>query len=132
MTKKEEKKRAITFYSQKNKQVMTVRSECAKQYAMQLEEDEAVTAYETGVLVESPQTKIDLTGFRRNAVAENWLSDFLVICGETPTIVEVVEEEQLEKKRSCSERLELSRRYWKEMGMPNWKVVVIKRGETAW
>lgn len=132
MTKKEEKKRAITFYSQKNKQVMTVRSECAKQYAMQLEEDEAVTAYETGVLVESPQTKIDLTGFRRNAVAEDWLSDFLVIYGETPTIVEVVEEEQLEKKRSCSERLELSRRYWKEMGMPNWKVVVMKRGETAW
>lgn len=132
MTKKEEKKRAITFYSQKNKQVMTVRSECAKQYAMQLEEDEAVTAYETGVLVESPQTKIDLTGFRRNAVAEDWLSDFLVICGETLTIVEVVEEEQLEKKRSCSERLELSRRYWKEMGMPNWKVVVMKRGETAW
>lgn len=132
MTKKEEKKRAITFYSQKNKQVMTVRSECAKQYAIQLEEDEAVTAYETGVLVESPQTKIDLTGFRRNAVAEDWLSDFLVIYGETPTIVEVVEEEQLEKKRSCSERLELSRRYWKEMGMPNWKVVVMKRGETAW
>ena len=59
-------------------------------------------------------------------------ADFLVICGETPTIVEVVEEEQLEKKRSCSERLELSRRYWKEMGMPNWKVVVMKRGETAW
>lgn len=132
MVKKDEKKRTITFFSQKNKKVMTVRSEYAKQYALQLENDESVVGYETSIPVDSPQDKIDLTGFRRNAVTGDWLSDFMVIYSNTQTIVEVVDEEQLEKKRSCSERLELSRRYWKAVGMLNWKIVVMKRGETAW
>lgn len=132
MTRKDEKKRSITFFSQKNKCAITVQSECAKQFAMQLEQDESVTAYETNVVIESLPDKIDMTGFRRSQVAQTWLSDFLVMRGEAPTIIEVVEEEQLEKKRACSERLELSRRYWKEAGMPNWRVAILKRGETAW
>lgn len=132
MTKKNDKKRTITFYSTKNKQIVSVNSEHAKKFAMQLENDNGIERYDTNVPLTSLKEKIDTTGFRNSTLSETWLSDFMVVKSGTPCIIEVVDEEQLEKKRLCAERLELSRRFWKAVGMPQWKVVILKRGETAW
>lgn len=132
MTKKNDKKRVITFYSAKNKQIVSVNSEYAKRFATQLENDDSVVSYETNVVLNGLQEKICTTGFRNSTLSETWMSDFMVVKHNVLHIIEIVEEEQLEKKRSCAERLELSRRFWKAAGIPHWKVVIMKRGETAW
>lgn len=132
MTKKDSKKRNITFYSIKNQKVVSVNNEQAKQYAMLLEEDKSVERYDTNVPLLAIQDKIDTTGFRAGTLTSAWVSDFMVVRNGTPCIIEIVDEEQLEKKRACAEKLELSRRFWKEAGIQSWKVVITKRGETAW
>lgn len=132
MTKKDEKKRTITFYSNKNKQIISVRSESAKRFALTMEKDDTIDSYETNVILDAPRKRIDTTGFRRSTLTATWMSDFMVVKKGVPCIIEIVEEEQLEAKRSCSEKLELSRRYWKSVGISQWMVVIMKRGETAW
>ena len=120
MKKKDDKIRNIAFFSSKNGRVMTVHSEMAKQYAQQLEADDTVICYET----DGP-----LTGLK----SREWTSDFMVVQqNQLAKIIEIVDEEKLEEKRWCSEQLELSRRYWKAVGVPGWKTVIMKRGRTAW
>lgn len=52
MTKKDEKKRTITFYSAKNKQIISVRSESAKRFALAMEKDDTIDTYETNVVLD--------------------------------------------------------------------------------
>lgn len=133
MKKKDDKVRNITFYSTKNKRIVTVHSEMAKRFAECLEKDEKVLSYETDVTLSNLSLTINTNGFRKSMIKGEWVSDFMVLeQNQLPKIIEIVSEEQLEKKRVCSERLELSRRYWSVAGISGWKVVIMKKGETAW
>ena len=133
MKKKDDKVRNITFYSTKNKRIVTVHSEMAKGFAEYLEKDEKVLSYETDVTLSNLSLTINTNGFRKSMIKGEWVSDFMVLeQNQLPKIIEIVSEEQLEKKRVCSERLELSRRYWSVAGISGWKVVIMKKGETAW
>lgn len=133
MKKKDDKVRNITFYSTKNKKIVTVHSEMAKRFAEHLEKDEKVLSYETDVPLSDLPLMVNTNGFRKSMIKGEWVSDFMVLeQNELPKIMEVVSEEQLNQKRACSERLELSRRYWSAAGVSEWKTVVMKKGETAW
>ena len=57
-----------------------------------------------------------------------WASDFWIENADGTTgIREVVSVAQLVKK-SAIQKLELSRRYWKQLDVDDWKIVVIDRG----
>lgn len=133
MKKKDDKIRNIAFFSSKNGRVMTVHSEMAKQYAQQLETDDTVICYETDVPLTGLKSRVSSVGFRKGTLDGEWTSDFMVVQqNQLAKIIEIVDEEKLEEKRWCSEQLELSRRYWKAVGVPGWKTVIMKRGRTAW
>lgn len=132
MRKKDDKTRTISFFSQKNQQVIIVSSAMAKKYALALEKDDSVIKYEVSIPLTDFAVVVDGKGLRRKLLETEWVSDFMVVRQDGTKIVEIVDEQKLENKRSYSERLELSRRYWKAAGAVDWKAVIVQKGETAW
>lgn len=49
MRKKDDKTRTISFFSQKNQQVIIVTSAMAKKYALDMEKDDSVIKYEANI-----------------------------------------------------------------------------------
>lgn len=132
MRKKDDKTRTISFFSQKNHQVIVVANAMAKKYALAMEKDDSVIKYEVNIPLTDFAILVDGKGLRRKLLETEWVSDFMVVRQSGTKIVEIVDKEKLENKRSCSERLELSRRYWKAAGAVDWQAVIIQKGETAW
>lgn len=132
MRKKDDKTRTISFFSQKNQQVIIVSSAMAKKYALDMEKDDSVIKYEANIPLTDFAVVVDGKGLRRKLLETEWISDFMVVKQDGTKIVEIVDEQKLENKRSCSERLELSRRYWKAAGAVDWQAVIVQKGETAW
>lgn len=132
MRKKDDKTRTISFFSQKNHQVIVVANAMAKKYALAMEKDDSVIKYEVNIPLTDFAILVDGKGLRRKLLETEWVSDFMVVRQSGTKIVEIVDEEKLENKRSCSERLELSRRYWKAAGAVDWQAVIVQKGETAW
>lgn len=132
MRKKDDKTRTISFFSPKNQQVVVVSNALEKRFALNLEKDESVIKYETNIPLTDFDTLVQGKGIRRKLLETEWVSDFMVVKQDSTQIIEIVDEKSLESKRSCSERLELSRRYWKSAGIADWRAVIVQKGETAW
>lgn len=129
MDKTESKYRDIQFYSEKNKSLMSVHSKDAKAYADLLEASPHVVKYKC-ILPLDPgfMEEISRLGIRPECFGIAWASDFWIENADGTTgIREVVSVAQLVKK-SAIQKLELSRRYWKQLDVDDWKIVVIDRG----
>ena len=132
MQKKNQKTREITFYSEKNKETRFVHSTGARRIAAKLERDDTVASYRTNVELLNVDSTIDRLGIRPLYFSTEWTSDFYVtMTDDTRIVYEVSDTKALEQKATV-EQLELSRRYWETKEINSWKVIIIKKEETAW
>ena len=77
MNKIDLNKRTIRFYSEKEKQILTVFNEPAYIYAMNLETDDMISNYKIAVELNKSQfIHIDTVGLRNEMFNQNWYSDF--------------------------------------------------------
>ena len=127
MYKSGQKKRDIKFKSKKNDRVMLVHTEDARDYAKYLEDREEVVSYDVCVPLDAGALdRIDKIDIRGDYFKQQWESDFQLIYADgTYGVREVVKPGDLDKLAEV-EKLELSRRYWKLLGVNDWKVVVIR------
>lgn len=127
MNKLASKTRDITFYSTKNKALITVHSRDAKKYANRLENDEMVKSYKVNEpLDKKHMTYISKIDIRGGYFDVDWTSDFVIEdINNLKSVRELISIRKL-KERAVMEKLELSRRYWEFIGCKNWKIVMIK------
>ncbi|WP_373261866.1 hypothetical protein [Hungatella hathewayi] len=130
MEKANVKGRTIKFRSVKNNCIMVVHSRAAKQYAEYLEWSKDVLSYETLVnWDESMYTHINPIYIRKDYLATKWITDFIVTYKDgTKGVRELVDNANFYKLATI-ERFELSRRYWKTIGITNWKIVMFEEEE---
>ena len=127
MEKASQKSRDIKFFSEKNKAMVCVHSKEARNYAKYLEDQPWVESYETDIPLELARfPHISSVDIRPEYFTLAWVSDFCLHYADGRTgIREMISERHFEKRASI-ERLELSRRYWKAMDVPDWKLVIIE------
>lgn len=130
MNKAKAKYRDIHFRSEKNGRVMCVHSAAERAYAKELEEDEQVLSYETGVALDPERyTYVNPLDIRKDYFKVEWASDFVVhFENGTVGVRELIQVEGL-TKRAEMEKLEFSRRYWSLENVASWKVVIMEKGE---
>ena len=130
MNKAKAKYRDIHFRSEKNGRVMCVHSAAERAYAKELEEDDQVLSYETGVALDLERyTYVNPLDIRKDYFKVEWASDFVVYFENgTVGVRELVQMEGL-TKRAEMEKLEFSRRYWSLENVASWKVVIMEKGE---
>jgi hypothetical protein len=118
------KTRDIKFFSSKNDAVVLVHNKTARDYADWLEHQAWVESYETGYPLDKAQmVHVNPVEIRPQFFEIDWASDFLIHFADGRLAVrEVTTLEQLQKKAIVT-KLELSRRYWKSMGVDDWKLV---------
>lgn len=124
MEKLDAKGLEIRLQSVKNNSVVIVHSQEARLFFKLLEDDDSILSYETNVPLADWQRKISSAGLRKVYMELEWTTDFVLSFADGHTGVrELVTKEQL-TKRAVIERLEISRRYWKQASVLDWKVVV--------
>ena len=130
MNKAKAKYRDIHFRSEKNNKVMGVHSGPDRAYAKELEKDDQVLSYETGVALDPERyTYVNPLDIRKDYFKVEWASDFVVhFENGTVGVRELVQVEGL-TKRAEMEKLEFSRRYWSVENVASWKVVIMEKGE---
>lgn len=119
------KTRDIKFRSSKNDAVVLVHNKVAREYAEWLERQDWVDSYETNYPLDKERmATVNPVEIRPQYFATEWSTDFLIHCIDGSIAVrEVTSMEQLQKHAHVV-KLELSRRYWKMMGVTNWKLVL--------
>lgn len=124
------RRRDIYFRSEKNDKTLCVHMENARAYARLLEQDESVSSYAVGVVLDVGKfpfvSRIDI---RKEYFTGDWASDFVIRYADGSIGVREFVTEEMLAKRSVIEKLELSRRYWSISKASNWKIVLIERGE---
>lgn len=118
------KTRDIKFYSQKNNELVVVHSKEARAYTKYLESMENVISYVAGKIIDLTRlqmvSKVDIRG---DYFKQQWESDFYIVFDDgTIAVRELAGKDTLEK-RADIEKLELSRRYWNNVGVTDWKIV---------
>ncbi|MCM1569122.1 MAG: hypothetical protein NC081_06710 [Roseburia sp.] len=119
------KTRDISFFSQKNGEMVRVHSKAARDYAKFLENQDCVKRYEAGKLLELERfPHISPAGIRKLYFNTQWSTDFFLHLSDGRKAVrELVRGDDL-KQQATVERLELSRRYWAALNIFDWKIVV--------
>lgn len=121
--------RDIRFFSQKNRKMICVHSQAAKDYAKYLEDQPHVIGYETSELLQMDRFQhISPLNIRKAYLTEKWTTDFLLHYADGRTGVREIMDGMDLTKRADVEKLELSRRYWATMDVSDWKLVVQKEG----
>lgn len=125
MEKAKGKYRDIKFFSEKNKAIMCVHCKTARDYAEWIEHQAYVDSYEVNVPLESERmVSVSSVGIRSLYFKTDWASDFLLHFSDGSKGVRELTSMNDLKKEANIERLELSRRYWKALGIQNWKLVL--------
>ena len=121
------KTRDIKYKSNKNDRVMVVHTEDARSYAKYLEERDEIVSYDVCVPLDpGALDRVDKVDIRGDYFRQQWESDFqLIYVDGTYGIREVIKPDDMEKLSEI-EKLELSRRYWKLLGITDWKVVLVR------
>lgn len=129
MEKASTKTRTIKFQSKKNNCVMKVHTKGARDYSCYLEKENRVERYDSlKILDQHMYVHINPIDIRKSYFDISWLTDFvLYYCDGSIGIRELVNLESL-FKRATIEKLEFSRRYWAQLKVEDWKIV-IKRGD---
>lgn len=129
MDKTESKYRDIQFYSEKNETLMSVHSRDTKVYADLLEASPHVVKYRCLLPLEpSFMEEVSRLGIRPVYFETAWASDFWIENADGTTGIREVLPIRHPIKKAMIEKLELSRRYWKQLDVDDWKIVVIDRG----
>ncbi len=129
MEKSGKKTKNFSFKSAKNAEAVCVHSRAAREYAKFLEADKTVGLYEVCVPLDKERYPlVDPTGIRKSYFDTEWMSDFLIryINGKSG-VREIVSYDKL-GTRAELEKLEFSRRYWKALGVTDWRMVIMKEG----
>ena len=119
------KTRDIRFFSQKNNAMVCVHSQLACDFARSLEEAEWVESYTAGYALDP----VRLGALNRSHIRESyfetaWTSDFVLYRPDGRCAVrEICRVEDMQKLAEI-EKLELSRRYWSDLNISDWKVIV--------
>lgn len=129
MEKSNVKGRTIKFLSKKNNCIISVHSRISKRFAEHLETLDHVVGYETLKLWDqSLYDNINPIYIRKDYLSTLWVTDFVIrYVDDSIGVREIVDSQNL-YKLSTIERLELSRRYWKIMGITNWKIAIPEEG----
>lgn len=127
MEKAKQRTRDIQFFSEKNKQMICVHSQHARNYARYLEAEDEVVEYKTNVSLDLTQySHVNPVDIRSDYLQIQWVSDFYIKYADGRIgIRELTSEEQL-RKRSVIEKLEMSRRYWSALDVNEWKVILVE------
>ena len=106
---------------------MVVHTEDARSYAKYLEERDEIVSYDVCVPLDpGALDRVDKVDIRGDYFRQQWESDFqLIYVDGTYGIREVIKPDDMEKLAEI-EKLELSRRYWKLLGITDWKVVLVR------
>lgn len=123
---KKSKKRDIKFFSPKNDCILCVHTEGARKYAGQLESDGNILSYCTDVAFRGDQLpKSDMVGIRADYFKTEWAVDFYICYQDNHIgIREIINERSFRGNEKANvEKLELSRRYWHNQGVTDWKAV---------
>lgn len=120
------KRRDIKFFSQKCNAVICVHSQVAREYARMLEQQSWVESYEVSVPFEtSKYGLVDPVEIRPLYFQTEWASDFLLrFVDKRQAVREIVPSIEALQKLATIEKLEFSRRYWKAMGVSDWKIIL--------
>ena len=127
MEKCNEKKQEIRYYSNKNSKLLTVKSNVVRAYTKHLEDRETVKEFEVHKkLIPERVQQLQRVDIRKDYIDSEWETDVYITYSDGSNGVrEIVKEEWLER-RAVVEKLELSRRYWKSIGITNWKIVIME------
>lgn len=133
MEKAKGKYRDIKFFSEKNSAVLCVHNKTARAFAAWLEKNEVVSSYEVNVPFDNQKlVNVNPVEIRPLYFKTEWASDFLIHYIDGSKAVREITTLQALQKLANVEKLELSRRYWKMMGIDNWKLVFPKDGDGTW
>lgn len=133
MEKAKGKYRDIKFYSEKNQVVLCVHNKTARAFAAWLERKDIVAAYEVNVPFDNQKlVNVNPVEIRSLYFQTEWASDFLIHYVDGSKGVREITTVQALQKLATVEKLELSRRYWKMMGIDNWKLVFPKEDDGTW
>lgn len=124
--------RCTTFFSKKNQKTITVYSDLARKAAAVFEQDDNIFGYEVNLDIANPRLNIEPSGIPKRHFSHEWVSDFLLrFVDGKEKIVEIVDERELEglRNEALCEKLELSRRYWKSVGVPDWGIILLRKEE---
>ena len=126
MNKSGQKTRDIKFYSKKNDAMIIVHSREARAYTKHLEDWADVRSYVAGKPIDSTRLQlISTVDIRGDYFKQCWESDFyLLLTDGTVAVRELITTSDL-TKRAEVEKLELSRRYWRSVGVTNWKIICV-------
>lgn len=117
--------RKIKFNSIKNNEVMEVHSDLALRYARILEDNYEIVRYQCDVSLNASKYKfIDSIGIKKSYFENDWISHFKIWWKNgTVSVREIVMQHDINRP-STIQKLELSRRYWEQEGITDWKIVL--------
>mgnify|MGYP005752476089 FL=1 len=114
------------FFSPKSLTMVVAYSTWARDYAKWLEGEDWVKSFEVNIPLDRRRYDTVLPAdIRKTYFDTDWLTDFKIITNDSRTLIrEIVTRAQM-KKRSCVEKIEFSRRYWKNTDIDGWGVVIM-------
>ena len=117
------------FFSPKSLTMVVAYSTWARDYAKWLEEEDWVKSFEVNIPLDRRQyDTVSPADIRKAYFDTDWLTDFKIVTNDSRTLIrEIVTRAQM-KKRSCVEKIEFSRRYWKNTDIDGWGVVIMGDG----
>lgn len=125
MEKARGKYRDIKFYSEKNGRIICVHTKMARDYAVWLEKQQSLDSYEVNIPFESERLAyVNPVEIRKLYFQTDWASDFLLHFRDGHKAIREMSSLDNLMKLATIEKLELSRRYWKALGIDDWRLVL--------
>lgn len=117
--------RRIRFNSDKNNGIVEVNSDAAFHMSKTLEDDEEVVRYLTNVPLDMAKYKfMEAVGIKKAYFARQWVTSFKIYRRNgSVSIRELVPQHHLNRPSSI-QKLELSRRYWEQEKITDWKIIL--------
>ena len=127
MRKSKDKGREIRFFSEKNQNLVDVRSKEERAYTKYLEDRKRVSSYEAGKKWSREHLQqIVRVDIRKEYAETEWQSDFYIRFSDGHEAVREIAAADMLLNRADVEKLELSRRYWQSLGVTDWKIVLME------
>ena len=117
--------RRIRFNSDKNNGIVEVNSDAAFHMSKTLEVDEEVVQYLTNVPLDMAKYKfMEAVGIKKTYFAKQWVTSFKIYRRNgSVSIRELIPQHHLNRPSSI-QKLELSRRYWEQEKITDWKIIL--------
>ena len=114
------------FFSPKSLSMVIAYSTWARDYAKWLEGEDWVKSFEANIPLDRRRYGSVLPADIRKVYFDtDWMSDFRIITTDGRTLIREVATRAQLSKRSSLEKLEFSRRYWKNTDIDSWGIVIM-------